>query len=325
MESIKEDEKIIKNSDDKTKQDNRKDLEKMVVPKVDNNNNQNVANIIDNNDGQQERFTKVNNLFDDSDEEEEDNSGNNNVGKDKNINNKSITPSIKPNKSSAKRTDSQISRIVKSAKNKLNYKIILLGDVSVGKTSIFNRFINNSFSPSSSDTTSIDNKQKSIVIDENTIACLSLWDTAGEEKFKGIAPLYYKDAHGALLIYDINDKKSFESLENWVTIINSNVPKDCIIQIVGNKSDTPDLREVSKEEIRLFADQNSLDSYEVSAKDGTNIAFVFEKLTYKIIERQKIEAKSKDKVLRKDGRQSYGLNDFQFRGAGSGKRKCCGV
>ena len=112
-------------------------------------------------------------------------------------------------------------------------KIILVGDSSVGKTSLVNRFMGFEFQENYSCTINADFKIKSLTIDQSTGAELTVWDTCGQEKFRSITKLYFKDAHGVILVYDVNNENSFKGLNIWLNEIKNNCKVDVSIILVG--------------------------------------------------------------------------------------------
>ena len=164
------------------------------------------------------------------------------------------------------------------------FKIVLSGDSTVGKTSLLTRFIEGKFCEFNKCTICADFKTKLIKIDESTIAKVTIWDTAGQEKYKAITRNYYKDAHGIILIYDVTNKSSFKNLPAWLNDINNNnnLGEDISIILVGNKTDLP-FREVSSEEGDGFAKNNNLLFVETSSKEGHNVENVFEMVTKDIL------------------------------------------
>ena len=163
-----------------------------------------------------------------------------------------------------------------------NFKVVLLGDASVGKTSILNRYIKKQFSDVYKCTISSCIENKSFTYDLYTVIKLNIWDTSGEEKFKSLTKLYFKNTHGIVLNYDIHNRKTFESLNDWIKIIKENSNQYVSIIIVGNKIDLE--RNVSKEELNNFCENYNFLSEEVSAKNGINIDLLFQKLSKKMIE-----------------------------------------
>ena len=165
------------------------------------------------------------------------------------------------------------------------FKVILLGESSVGKTSILHRFIGQKFAESYRCTVGVEFKIKSILLDPYTIAELKIWDTCGEEKFRSVTRQYYNDANGIVLLFDLNDRNSYNALPNWLKDIKNYSPKNAAIIIVGNKSDLE--RKVSENEILYFTQNEDISYIEVSAKSGVNIELIFEKLSKEMVIKSK--------------------------------------
>lgn len=174
----------------------------------------------------------------------------------------------------------------KNKKNLINIKIILLGNVSVGKTCIIGRYINNSFSDAYKSTIQAEQSTKIINEDDDTSLKLIIWDTVGQEKFRSITRQYYRDALGAIIVFDLTDKKSFDDVNTWLKDLNTHGSKDTVIIILGNKSDLSGQRVVTQEEIKDAFDKNYL-YFDVSAKNGNNISLAFDKLKKMIMENLK--------------------------------------
>lgn len=163
------------------------------------------------------------------------------------------------------------------------YKIILLGDIAVGKTSILSRFINNSFSEVYKCNVGVDFKAKTIYLDDKTGADLNIWDTCGEERFRGVSRQYYKDSNGILLVFDLTNHLSFEGLQSWFDDIYNFAMTGIDIVLLGNKSDDIANRAVTIEEIKeMINDKINCSYYEVSAKTGYNVTIAFEELAKKL-------------------------------------------
>ena len=163
-------------------------------------------------------------------------------------------------------------------------KLVLIGDSTVGKTSLLYRFIEGRFIEDRLCTICADFKTKSIRIDQSTIAKLTVWDTAGQEKYRAITSNYYRDANGVILIYDVANKSTFKNLNMWLNDINNkNLRESISIILVANKIDLPN-REISYEEGDDFAQKNNLLYCETSIKEGKNIEDVFDMITRDIIE-----------------------------------------
>ena len=107
-------------------------------------------------------------------------------------------------------------------KQTFNFKIIVLGDIAVGKTSVIGRYITNSFSEEYKSSISCEYKEKKIDLDGDTIANLQIWDTCGEEKFMAVTKQYYNDANGAIVMYDLTERKTFTTMEKWLDNLKNN-------------------------------------------------------------------------------------------------------
>ena len=185
-------------------------------------------------------------------------------------------------------------------------KIILIGEKGSGKTSLIKRYVKNQFDASEQESGSAE-QSKTIDIDSNLAVELTIGDTAEEEKLGKFTKNYYKDAHGALVVFDLTNQQSFQNLKSWMEEIHSNAPEDIVLCIIGNKSDLTADRKVKNEDAKDLAKDNIY--YEVSAKNGNNVSLAFEQLIYGIIEKQKEEEKNPSKVIRgEEGRQSINLS-----------------
>lgn len=188
---------------------------------------------------------------------------------------------------------SQIAQTNQSIQAKFDLKVILVGDISVGKTSVLGRYIDNKFSTEYKCTVGSDTKVKTVQIDQNNFAKIRIWDTAGEEKYRSVTKNYFKDAQGALIVFDLTNKETFIKVSEWIEFVNESSPADVVITLVGNKSDLDDKRKVSFEEGVEYAKILGCDYYEVSAKNGSNISLIFEKMINKMISIQ-IEKEKKE-------------------------------
>ena len=172
-----------------------------------------------------------------------------------------------------------------SNKNTYNLKIILLGEINVGKSSIIRRYLDNKFNEEAGCSLGCESKMKKLDIDQENEAVLQIWDTAGEEKFNSVTKQYYNDSNGVMVVYDITKENSFKKLEKWIKDINNNAPKGVTIMIIGNKKD------LINEKVKLGKKLNTIKRkylyYDVSAKSGTNISLAFETLAMTIIENMK--------------------------------------
>ena len=183
------------------------------------------------------------------------------------------------------------------------YKIIIIGDTSVGKTALLSKYLKGVFPTSPLSTVATEFATKIIQIKEGGYIKAQIWDTAGEEKYKSITFHHYKKSVGGLIVYDITKRSSFDNVKNWYNDLISLGEKGCIIALVGNKLDLVERnerkREVSFEEAQAYAEDNHMLFFETSAYNGNNINDIFEELLQTIYtERRKIpELKERDKML----------------------------
>ena len=171
-------------------------------------------------------------------------------------------------------------------KNIYRYNIILVGDCSVGKTSIINRFIENRFNRNLKSTINIEFRIKSIKLDSNTVVDLKIWDTCGEEKFHSITKNFYHEADGIFVVFDLGSSKSFSSIKIYLKDINEvcNINNRSIM-IIGNKNDIPNEdQKVKDKDIKKILEKNREFKYlDVSARSGNNINDMFVQMTKMII------------------------------------------
>ena len=159
------------------------------------------------------------------------------------------------------------------------FKVLMLGDSFVGKTNMLKRFLNDEFDMNTKETVGVEFGSKNFILGEKKdIIKAQIWDTAGQERYRSVTKAYYKGAKGALLVYDITRKSTFENIDNWLIDLRTNADKDILILLIGNKSDLSDKREISEEEARTKAEQYNIAFLETSAKSGDNIDKAFTQL-----------------------------------------------
>ena len=157
------------------------------------------------------------------------------------------------------------------------YKIVFLGDLSVGKTSIINQFMYGTFDPVHQPTIGIDFLSKTMYLDDRTIR-LQLWDTAGQERFRSLIPGYIRDCSMAVIVFDITQKQSFINIDKWIEDVRNERGGDVIIMVAANKSDLGERRTVSTEEMEKKSKELNVKMLEVSAKTGSNVKLLFRNL-----------------------------------------------
>ena len=156
-------------------------------------------------------------------------------------------------------------------------KVMLIGDSSVGKTSLLKKYTKNEFSHSYITTIGIDFQIKYLNISNKKIK-LQIWDTAGEERYRIVAKNYFNSTDGFIIVYDITKRESFDNINNWIEQIRDNAPNYSKSVLFGNKNDLQDKREVDYEEGEELANKYNFKFFETSAKDGININKGFENL-----------------------------------------------
>ena len=203
--------------------------------------------------------------------------------------------------------------------NDINLKILILGDSSVGKTSLLLKYADGYFPTIYVATIGVEYKIKQINVNGLDIN-LQIWDTAGQERFRSITQNFMKGADGIMYVYDITEKSSFDNLKNWIRQSEDSTEGFKKI-IVGNKSDLELDRNVPKESLQKFCDDRKLKGVEVSAKLGTNVSETFECLAKMIL-----ADKSKEEIIKTytEGGRERGLSiKSKEEKNKKDKKKCC--
>ena len=167
---------------------------------------------------------------------------------------------------------------------KLSFKIIIIGPANSGKTSIVRRYVDKKFNDDYKVTVGFDYMNKEITIGKKKVN-IQLWDTAGTEMFQSLSSSYYRNSCGALVVFDVLDRKSFESLNTWINYYREHRDQkyEELIYLIGNKIDSKD-RVISKKEAMDFMEENNLkEYYESSAKKGDNIDNIFNNIAKDLI------------------------------------------
>ena len=206
------------------------------------------------------------------------------------------------------------------------YKIIFLGDQGVGKSSILNRFSQDKFEQEYQATIGLDFHSKNATINGANIRLL-LYDTAGQEKFKSLIPMYIRDANIIIVVYDITIKDSFTHTSHWVNETKDLKREDAIFVLVGNKIDLNDKRQVSTQEGQNYANEKEFIFFEVSARTGQGIHELFNNnifpemiKKFKIVGDDDNEYKSNEQKTDKDEMNGVKLDNTEKKK----KKGCCG-
>lgn len=162
-------------------------------------------------------------------------------------------------------------------------KFIIVGNQSVGKTNIIHRFTKGEYQGEYISTIGMDFISHNIELDNNVIN-IQIWDTAGTERYRSVTKGYYSNSTCAIIVYDITNIKSFDSVKEWIEECKSYTNPNILLILAGNKSDLSEERGVTEEEGKELANQYGMTFFESSAKDGKNINEIFINAIKKIIE-----------------------------------------
>eukprot|EP00761_Pharyngomonas_kirbyi_P002944 gb/GECH01002948.1/.p1 GENE.gb/GECH01002948.1/~~gb/GECH01002948.1/.p1 ORF type:complete len:203 (+),score=36.67 gb/GECH01002948.1/:1-609(+) len=165
------------------------------------------------------------------------------------------------------------------------FKCLLIGDSSVGKTSLTVRLVDGKFTESFISTIGVDFKIHNLEINGENYK-MHIWDTAGQERFRNITASYYRGAHAVVVIYDITNKESFENIQHWLGEIDQYADANITKFLVGNKCDLEELRQVSKADAQKYADSLNIKFIETSAKTNDNVSEAFQMLGEEIFKRR---------------------------------------
>ncbi|CAL9111867.1 unnamed protein product [Musa textilis] len=154
------------------------------------------------------------------------------------------------------------------------FKVVLIGDSAVGKSQLLARFSRNEFSVDSKATIGVEFQTRTLNIDDKTIKA-QIWDTAGQERYRAVTSAYYRGAVGAMLVYDITKRQTFDHVARWLDELRGHADRNIVIMLIGNKSDLGSLRAVPTEDAKEFAQRENLFFMETSALEATNVEGAF--------------------------------------------------
>ena len=194
-------------------------------------------------------------------------------------------------------------------KKEPHFKILVLGDPSVGKSCFLIRYTEDTFQDVYLSTIGMDCKYKDVILEEDKSIRLQIWDTAGQDRFRSITKNLYKGAAGIMLIYDITNRNTFDNVKKWVNSIKEEVTSKVVIILVGNKIDLDKKRQVQTDEGEQIAEEFDMPFFECSALTGENINLAFETLAKKLVE-VKAKAKQQGEQLKQNK-------------VGGEKKSCC--
>uniref|UniRef100_A0A669DXR5 RAB41, member RAS onco family n=6 Tax=Euacanthomorphacea TaxID=123369 RepID=A0A669DXR5_ORENI len=177
------------------------------------------------------------------------------------------------------------------------FKLVFLGEQSVGKTSLITRFMYDSFDNTYQATIGIDFLSKTMYLEDRTVR-LQLWDTAGQERFRSLIPSYIRDSTIAVVVYDITNLNSFQQTSKWIDDVRTERGSDVIIMLVGNKTDLADKsRQITTEEGEQRAKELNVMFIETSAKTGYNVKQLFRRVAAALPGMDSTPEKSKEDMI----------------------------
>ena len=176
------------------------------------------------------------------------------------------------------------------------FKIVLIGDTSVGKSCLLTRFADDQFTENYVTTIGVDFRFKTMIVMDKIVK-VQVWDTAGQERYRSITNAYYRGAEGILIVFDVTKKESFENIQNWINEVTVYTGKDVVIICLGNKNDLT--KGIDKKDIYDFQKQTGLEIINVSAKTGDGVEDAFKHI---------IELLIKKNMITKENKNNTGIN-----------------
>ena len=176
------------------------------------------------------------------------------------------------------------------------FKIVLIGDTSVGKSCLLTRFADDQFTENYVTTIGVDFRFKTMIVMDKIVK-VQVWDTAGQERYRSITNAYYRGAEGILIVFDVTKKESFENIQNWISEVTVYTGKDVVIICLGNKNDLT--KGIDKKDIYDFQKQTGLEIINVSAKTGDGVEDAFKHI---------IELLIKKNMQTKESKNHFGIN-----------------
>ncbi|XP_059312418.1 ras-related protein RABA3-like [Lycium ferocissimum] len=178
---------------------------------------------------------------------------------------------------------SRVNGVQHHHEDKIDYvfKVVVIGDSAVGKTQVLSRFAKNEFCFDSKSTIGVEFQTRTVSIQSKVIKA-QIWDTAGQERYRAVTSAYYRGALGAMLVYDITKRQTFDHVARWVEELRAHADNSIVIMLIGNKADLVDSRAVPTEDAVEFAERQGLFFSETSAFSGHNVESAFLKLLEEI-------------------------------------------
>jgi len=202
----------------------------------------------------------------------------------------------------------------------LQFKLVLLGESAVGKSSLVLRFVKDQFDDYRESTIGAAFLTQTVTLDDQTTVKFEIWDTAGQERYKSLAPMYYRNANCAVVVYDITQSASLEKARSWVRELQRQADPSIVIALCGNKTDLNARRQVSQEEAKKYADEEGLMWGETSAKSGEGVSDIFTAIAKKL---PLATPQSRPGASRASAPGAQGGVDLNRRPAGSEQTDAC--
>lgn len=180
-------------------------------------------------------------------------------------------------------------------------RVVTIGEEAVGKTSITSRLIDDKFNPYEPGTVGASYQQYSETIDSHRVE-IQIWDTAGQEKFKSLSPIYFRNAAAAVCVFSLTSRTSFANIKSWIDSFHDVAGTQALVYIAANKCDLEDEFEVTMDEVREWAEQHHLKVFQTSAKTGAGILPMFRALAEELYHTKSTHTPVRTKQLRGDGR-----------------------
>ncbi|KAK4780215.1 hypothetical protein SAY87_016321 [Trapa incisa] len=204
------------------------------------------------------------------------------------------------------------------------FKIVLIGDSGVGKSNILSRYTRNEFCLESKSTIGVEFATRTLQVEGKTVKA-QIWDTAGQERYRAITSAYYRGAVGALMVYDITKRQTFDNVLRWLRELRGHADSNIVIMMVGNKTDLSHLRAVQESDGLSLAERETLSFLETSALDATNIDKAFQTILseiYHIISKKALAAQQAAGAAAIPG-QGTTINVADTLTSSKNKNTCC--
>ena len=197
-------------------------------------------------------------------------------------------------------------------------KILLVGDSSVGKTTLLLQYVDGKFSENHITTIGVEYKDKEITVNNRKIN-LQIWDTSGQERYQSITKNFYRNADGILFVFDVTNEESFNHIKNWL-MTSEDVEKNFKKIMVGNKIDLEDKIVINKEKADKFAEKKNMKCFLTSAKDGINVDTIFQEIAELVLAN-----KTEEEIIEEFGVKERSLSTLSkdSQKMQTQKKKCC--